>query len=85
LICAVTNGWTSSRLPVSGFLRNLKLRGFLRDVDPSCAADTCDLDADEWTETALFDAVVAVADNGAVDLLGDDQDPAGRPWPGAFS
>jgi len=66
------DGW-SGWLPVAGYLGDVELCGLLGDVNPSGVAVTGEVDADERAEGMLVDAVVAVADDCAVDVPGDDQ------------
>jgi hypothetical protein len=49
------------------------LPGFFRDVDPSCVAVACNTDTDDRMEAVLVNSVIAVANDGVVDLPGDDQ------------
>jgi hypothetical protein len=72
-LAALRGCWMlSGRRPVAGHLGSVRLRGFLGNVDPSGVAVAREVDADERVEGVLVDTVVAVADDGAVDLAGDD-------------
>jgi tetratricopeptide (TPR) repeat protein len=42
-------------------------------VDPSGVAVACEVDSDEGAEGVRVDAVIAMADDGPVDVFGDDQ------------
>lgn len=63
----------AGRVLVSGYLSDFRLPCRFGDVDPSRVAVARNMDADEGTEAVPVDVVMAVADDGVVDLSGDDQ------------
>jgi hypothetical protein len=63
-VCAGSSGW----LPVAGYFGYLAGSGLAGDLDPAGVAVTGDADPDERVEGLLVDAVVSVADDGAVDV-----------------
>lgn len=58
---------------VTGYVGYVELGGFGRGLDPSGVAVAGDVDADERAEGVRVDAVVAVTNDGLVDVAGDDQ------------
>src|SRR5690242_19766610 len=70
-------GKVSGRLFVAGYLGCGELCGYGRGVDPSGVSVAGEVDADEGAEGVRVDAVVAMADDGPVDVFGDDQGQRG--------